>query len=188
KTQKLELWLLRPENSPRTSHDGTIGTYLELVGSQLMLTEVAKVLPEQPERQPGYLSITRRLPLGPLIEPLVTSGISGKLVISGVEAVIGRIPDGATTRDIPLASQPGAKIVVAELPHPVMPLPILIAGTGAALLGLILLLVSVLGRRGADASRIFIAPPVPPAAPPSTAIGSAQTQLSQHGMAAAAPT
>src|SRR5215813_12783399 len=39
-TRKLELWLLRPEGSPRTSHDGAIGTYVELVGSQLLITEV----------------------------------------------------------------------------------------------------------------------------------------------------
>jgi tRNA A-37 threonylcarbamoyl transferase component Bud32 len=191
-TKKLETWLLQPRGAPRMSHDGIPGAYVDLVGSEITITEVGKVVPEELDRPPGFLSITRELALGPVIKPLSDAGITGKLVINDATAAIGKMPAGATTSERPLSAQAGAKLIVAEPPpHAVMPLPILVGGIGAAVIGLLLLVISMLGKRGAEYSRAFTAAqaaqpaPAVPAAAPTTGIASAATQLSQHSVAAA---
>jgi hypothetical protein len=157
-TKAPELWLLQPKGAPRKSHDGVPGVYVDLVGSEITITEVAKVVPENPSDPSGYISITRRLAVDPMLQPLVDAGISGRLVINGMDAAIGRIPDGATTREQPLAAAEGAKLIVAEPPpHAVLPMPFLVGGIGGAIIGLLLLAIGVLGKRDAAYSRAFTA-------------------------------
>jgi serine/threonine-protein kinase len=178
---------LQPEGAMSASHDGVTGSYLELVGDQIVITEVTKVDPtEQAGQYAGFLSVTRPLALAPAIKPLIDAGITGKFVISGKEAPIGVMPAGATTREQPLSSQDGVKIIVAELPpHAVTPVPILVGGAGAAVIGLLLLVISTMGKRAAAGSsaRLSDALPTQPTALPLPALANAETQLSQLGAA-----
>jgi hypothetical protein len=201
-----------PESSLWMAHGGKPGSYAELVhqdtmrdaagrdnahDDKLVITEVAEVVPtEQPEKFGGFLSVTRPLQLGPAIAPLIRVGLAGKLVLGGNEAPIGVMPAGTATHEHPLAAQDGAKLVFAvPPPHSMLPLPALIAGIGAALVGFLLLLLGLMGDRDPVAERVVtgIVPvpgrPVTAAGtppPPQSAIGSAETQLSQPGVALAA--
>jgi len=198
-TSTVEQLVLVPAGAMRVSHDGKAGSYLELVNNQIVITEVVMVVPtEQTERYLGFLGVTRPLALGPVIQPLLDAGITGKFAINGNEAPIGVMPAGATTRWQPLSAQAGAKLIVAEPePRAVMPLPILVGGIGAAVIGLLVLVIGMKGSRDAGAPGGYtgltgltpapggLTPPLAPAPPPPvTAIGSAQTQLSHHGVPA----
>ncbi|HMG20626.1 MAG TPA: hypothetical protein VK607_04890, partial [Kofleriaceae bacterium] len=114
---------------------------------------------------------------------------TSKLVLGDKSEPIGTMPAGAATREQPLASQPDARLVVAEPPpRAVMPLPILVGGIGAAVIGLLLLVIGALGRREpTGTTAAFNALPTQPTQPPrqGSAIGHAQTQLSQHDFPAA---
>ena len=212
---RLEELLRIPETAMRMAHGGKPGTYVELVhqdtmrdaaareathDDKIVITEVVEVVPtEQVERFAGFLVVTRPLELGPMLAPLVDAGIAGKLVIDRTEAPIGVIPSGATTRDQPLGSQDGAKIVVVvPPPRSMLPLTVLIAGIGAALIGFLVLLIGVMGKtvhrdpggaRGAHRAGP-LAPatrtPGPAAGTPSpSGIGGDKTLVSQHGLATA---
>ena len=193
-TNQVEELLLQPPDAMRKSHDGMAGSYAELVDDQIVITEVVKVMPaDKADQYVGFLSVTRPLPLAPAVKSLSGAGITGKFVLAGKEAPIGVMPAGATTREQPL-SAPGAKIIAAEPPpHAVMPLPILAGGIGAAVIGLLLLVIGMMGRRdpaGAPAGSsagAFNALPTQPTTPPpgSPGFAHAQTQLSQHDIATA---
>jgi hypothetical protein len=192
-TAKVETLLLLPPPAPgpgtvHASHDGMAGSYVELAGAQIVITEVVKLVPtQQADQYAGFLSVTRSLALAPAIKPLVDAGITGKLVINGKEAAIGVMPAGAPTREQPLTSQDGAKIVAAEPPpHAAMPVPILVGGVGGAVIGLLLLVIGMMGKRDPTGSstRLFNALPTQPTTPPPDGINYAQTQLSQHNVAA----
>ena len=184
---KVESLMLQPAGAMRKSHAGAIGSYVELVDDQIVITEVAKVVPTAAQDQAqlaGFLSVTRPLALAPAIKPLIDAGITGKIVINGKVAAIGAMPADAATADHPLSSQDGAKIVAAEPPpRAVMPLPILVGGVGASVIGLLLLIIGVMGRRNADPTRAFqaVTPPL------RTGLGVAQTQLSAPAVAAGTP-
>jgi hypothetical protein len=197
-TSTVEQLLLVPAGAMRVSHDGKAGSYLELVKNQIVITEVVMVQPtEQADHYIGFLGVTRQLALGSVIQPLIDAGITGKFVINGNEAPIGVMPAGATTRWQPLSAQAGAKIIVAEPePRAVMPLPILVGGVGAAVIGLLVLVIGMKGNRDAGTGGALPVTGLMPAAgltpplaqvtpPPVTAIGNALTQLSQHGVPAA---
>jgi Protein kinase domain len=189
-TNTVELFLLQPPGSMRKSHDGAVGSYVELVDDQIAITEVAPVLPTEVADQArfaGFLSVTRPLALAPAIQPLIDAGITGKLVINGKAAAIGAMPADATTREHPLSSQDGAKLVAAEPPpRAILPLPILVGGVGGSVIGLLLLIIGVMGKRAADVTRSFQAA-TPTVAPLQTGLGVAQTQLSGHAVAAGTP-
>jgi hypothetical protein len=166
-TGAVEQLRIEPADASATAHGGSPGGYLEIVGDQLMVTEVAAVMPAQNDAYVGFLMVSRPLALGPALKPLLDAGITGKLVIGGKEAAIGVMPAGATTREQPLGSQSGAKIIAAEPPpRAVMPMPFLLGGAAAAIIGLLLLVAGMTAR-----------PPSP--------VASAETQLSQHNVVAA---
>jgi hypothetical protein len=183
-TRQVEQLRIEPAGATATSH-GAPGGYLELAGDQLVVTEVAEVTPGQTDTYAGFLRVSRPLALAPALKPLLDAGITGKLVIDGKEAPIGVMPAGATTREQPLGSQPDARIIAAEPPpRAVMPTSILVGGAAAAVIGLLLLVAGLTGRRSPMAPGLGAsAQPTPP----QSALGSAQTQLSQHGVAAGTP-
>ena len=187
-TSKVEQLLLVPRGAKGASHDGKAGSYVEIAGDQIVITEVVNVVPtQQADRYVGFVAVTRPLALGPVIQPLIDAGIAGKLVLDGKEAPIGVMPVGATIRSQPLGAQNGAQIVTAEPPpRAVLPLPILVAGIGATVIGLLLLVIGAMGKRAPGESRAVQAQPDQPATPARSALGSAKTQLSEHGVAAAA--
>lgn len=191
-----ELLMLQPPNAMRTSHSGKTGAYAELVREQIVITEVAEVAPVGDADYRGYLSVTRPLALAPMIQPLVAAGIAGKLVIGDASAPIGQMPAGAATRERPLAALDGAKLIAADPPpRAVMPLSVLVGGIGAAIAGLLLLVIGMLSRRDGPPSRILDVPPhmtVPPQpgfAPTAVApaVAMAPTQVSQQMVAAGTP-
>ncbi|HEU4731510.1 MAG TPA: serine/threonine-protein kinase [Kofleriaceae bacterium] len=192
KAGAIESLTLQPPGAMQMSHDGVAGSYAELVGDQIVLTEVVGVEPaDQGDLYAGFLSVTRPLPLGPALRSLAGAGIAGMLVVGSTEIAIGKMPKGAKFREKLLGSpQDGAKIVVAEPPaRAMMPVPFLVGGIGAAVIGLLLLVISVMRKADPAASLAFGAMPTqpatpPPAAPATTGLGTAQTQLSQSSVAA----
>ncbi len=194
-TNAVEELMVLPAGAMHAAHEGMVGSYAELADNQIVVTEVAKVIPDEhadhPDDISGFLGVTKMLPLEPALEPLRKAGITGKLVLSGKEAPIGVMPVGATTREQPLTSQDGAKIIAAEPPaRAALPLPILVGGIGAAVIGLLLLVISMMGKRdpvGSSASQFNALPIQPSTLPPTspTGLANAQTQLSQHSVAAA---
>ena len=180
----VESLTVQPTGAMRASHDGRPDVYADLDTDHLVITEVAKIDPPQDaDRYTGFVAVSHRLALAPALQPLIAAGITGKLVVGDKSAAIGAMPADAATHDRPLASQPGAKLVVAEpAPHAVLPMPALVGGIAAGLVGLVLLLIGVLRRDPATTGfhPIPAQPTVPP--PSASAIGSAQTQLSQHSV------
>jgi hypothetical protein len=189
-TSSVEQLLIVPKGAMTVSHDGKVGSYAELVGDELVITEVVEVVPTQDREQlTGYLSVTRRLALAPIMKSLVDTGIAGKLVVNGKELPIGVMPAGAVTMERPLASQDGTKIVAAEPPpRAALPVPALVGGVGAAVIGLLLLVIGMMGKRHAAESQLFqhqLTTRQIPAVPTPTPLAIAQTQLSQSGVPAA---
>ncbi|HET7505946.1 MAG TPA: serine/threonine-protein kinase, partial [Kofleriaceae bacterium] len=187
----IESLVVQPPGAMKKSHDGAAGSYAELEAEQIVLTEVVGVEPSQDVDQfTGFLSVTRPLPLGPALKSLRDAGIAGKLVVGSSEIAIGKMPDGASTREMLLGSQDGAKIIAAEsAARAVMPIPFLVGGIGAAVIGLLLLVISFMRKGDPAGSLVFAAvapPPETPAppAPATTGLGTAQTQLSQSSVAA----
>jgi len=188
-TAKVETLLLLPTGTKAmdVSHDGMAGSYVDLAGAQIVITEVVKLVPtQQADQYAGFLSVTRSLALAPAIGPLVAAGITGKFVINGKEAAIGVMPAGAPTREQRLPSQDSVKIIAVESPpHAIMPVPILVGGVGGAVIGLLLLVIGMMGKRDPTGSstRLFNALPTQPTTPPA-GFHNAQTQLSQHNVGA----
>jgi protein kinase-like protein len=194
-TNAVEELMVLPAGAMHAAHEGMVGSYAELADNQIVVTEVAAVTPDEhadhPDAFAGFLGVTKMLPLEPALQPLRDAGITGKLVLSGKEAPIGVMPVGAATREQPLTSQAGAKIIAAEQPpHAALPVPILVGGIGAAVIGLLLLVIGMMGKRDPVGSspNLGSAPPAQPTPPPpvapATGFVNAQTQLSQHSIAA----
>jgi hypothetical protein len=191
---QIEDLFLLPAGAMRKSHDGVFGSYAELVGKQVVLTEVASVVPTQDlDKYSGFLSVTRPLEVGRAIDSMAGVGITGKFMVGNDALPIGTLVDGATTSDRLLSSPNDAvtiKIRFAEPPpHAVMPVPVLVGGIGAAVIGLLLLVIGIMGKRDAAFSRALGAIPAAASTPTptpiraETGIGNAQTQLSQHSVA-----
>ncbi len=63
--------LIQPEGGMRSSHAGKVGSYAELMGDQIVVTEVAPVTPKQHDSPfTGYVMVSRPLDLGPAIAKL----------------------------------------------------------------------------------------------------------------------
>ena len=196
-THAVEELMILPAGAMHAAHEGMVGSYAELADGQIVVTEVARVAPDEhadhPDAFAGFLGVTKTLPLEPALRPLRDAGITGQLVLGGKSAAIGVMPAGAATREQPLSSTEGAKIIAAEPPaRAALPLPILVGGIGAAVIGLLLLVISMMGRRqpAGSSTSVFQGLPTQPttATPPPTSptgLANAQTQLSQHGVAAA---
>jgi hypothetical protein len=144
----VEQLLIVPTGATCASHGGVPGSYVELVGHQIVITEIVEVVPVQDaDRLTGFLGVTRSLALDPAIDKLVAAGITGKLVIDRSELAIGTMPAGATTREQPLTARDGARIIAAEPPRrAVLPGPILAGGIAGAAIGVVLLVIGMWNR------------------------------------------
>ncbi|HEY5933799.1 MAG TPA: serine/threonine-protein kinase [Kofleriaceae bacterium] len=120
----------------------------------------------------AYVTVSKALPLTPIVTPLVQAGIVGKLDVGGATHPIGNLPAGTATETKPLDSIPGAKLMVAApgTSKSAMPIPIVAAGAGAAALGLVMILIGLLAGKKQAAPPQVAAPPtyqtqesVPPA-------------------------
>ena len=138
-------------------HAGHPGSYVEMMGDHVVVTEVARVAPrERADELDGDVVVSRPLELQPALDGLVAAGISGRFELGGQARPIGTPPPGAVDKAMPLPSEPAARIVVA-MPPPSggVPVPIAAGGGAGALVGLVLV---VLGMRRAPAAAAAVAP------------------------------
>ena len=169
--------LIQPAGAMHGSHAGQPGSYAELMGSQLAITDVAAVEPASPKdsKGPGYIMVSRPLDLKPEVDKLAAAGLTGKFQIGAASLPVGQMPQGAVVHEETLPSQPDVKLVVAVPPtvkH--MPMGALAGGGAGALVGLILIAAGALGGKKQE-----------PVAQPS--VGTAQTQLSTGGFGSGTP-
>lgn len=169
--------LIEPKGAMHGSHAGAPGSFAELMDGHVVVTEVAAVEPasEKDSKGPGYVMVSRPLDLKPAIDKLVAAGVTGKFSLGTSSIPVGQMPAGAMVHEEPLPSQPEVKLVVA-IPPTIKPdtTPALAGGGAGALVGLVLLIAGMMGKKSAGAA-------------PAQAVGTAQTQLSQSGFGSGTP-
>jgi hypothetical protein len=171
--------LIQPEGAMHSPRAGTPGSFVDLMGEKVVITEVAAVTPkESADQLVGYVMVVRPLDLKPAIDRLASAGLAGTIEAGGEQRTFGSPAANATPQTMTLPSLPEMKLVVAVPPKTGgMPMPIVAGGGAAAALGLVLLALG-LTKRGATS----------PAQAPATqnaALGTAATQMSQPGFVAA---
>jgi len=202
-----ETLLIQPEGAMHSPHAGKPGSFVDLMGDLVVITEVAQVTPKEASAGlAGYVMVVRPLDLKPAIERLASAGVAGTIEAGGQTRTIGTPPPNATEQAVPVPSLPEMKLVVAVPPKLGGVQKPLVAGGGAtAALGLVLLVIGLVARSGTRgvagagaqlASLASPASPVPAARPHASAapaddrqsapgLGMATTQLSQSGVPAA---
>ena len=162
-----------PAGAPPSAHAMQPGTFVEMAGDHVMVTEVAQVTPKyRADEIDGAIVVSRPLDLKSAIDGLVAAGITGRFELGGKSRTIGTPPAGATEQALPLPSEPDAKLVVAVPPASGgMPLPLAAGGGAGALVGLVLIVAGMMRRA--------------PAAQPSLA--TQNTQLGTPPMASGTP-
>jgi len=173
---KPETLLIQPEGAMHSPRAGKPGSFVDLMGDKVVITEVAQVTPK--EARPGltgYVMVVRPLDLEPAIDRLVGAGVAGTIEANGEKRTIGSPAPNAEMQTQAIPSLPEMKLVVAVPPKTGgMNMPLAAGGGGLAVLGLILLVVgfvakpAVAGTTGAQPS-----------------LGTAATQMSQPAMVAA---
>jgi serine/threonine-protein kinase len=155
--------VIQPDGAMHGSHAGKPGSFAELMGTKVVITDVAEVTPKAGDVA-GYVMVSRPLDLQPAIDKLAAAGLTGRFQLDATSIPVGNMPAGAMVHEEPLPSQPDFKLVVAVPPKVSgMPVGVLGAGIGGALLGLVLMIAGMMtGKKQA-------------AAAPS--LGTAQTQL-----------
>lgn len=163
--------LIQPTGAMHGSHAGKAGSFAELMGTKVVITDVAEVSPKVGD-VPGYVMVSRPLELAPAIGKLSAAGVSGRFELGNANIPVGQMPAGAVVQEEPLPSQPDFKLVVSVPPKSSgMPVGVLGGGIGGALVGLILSIAGMMGKKSA----------------PAPSLGTAQTQLTGPGVAAGTP-
>jgi len=161
-------FLVQPPGAMSPSRNGVPGSYAELAGDQLVITEVAAVEPSSDAivegvRVRGYVMVSRPLDLAPSIANLEAAELAGRVDVGGKVRVIGNPPADGPTQVQPL-SEAGAQLVIAVPPAKrVRPMGVLGGGAGAAVLGLVLVAAGMLRKR--TPAGAVAAEPVSPNAP-----------------------
>ena len=131
------------------------GSFVEMMGDRVLVTEVAPITPKDPKAHVGgFVAVSRPLDLQPAIARLVAAGVSGRFELDGkIHAIGSPPPDAVEQPPMPLPSQPEVKIVVAA-PRAGggTPLPLIAVGGGGALLGLVVVIVAMMRRPAAPAA------------------------------------
>ena len=175
--------LVQPAGSTPSSHAGTPGSFADMTGDQLVIVEVASVKPRaNAEQLSGYVSVSRPLDLKPAIDRLSAAGVTGTIQIGSQSRPIGTMPAGAATKDMPLTSLEGAKLVVAApAVAGAKPMGLVAGGGGAAALGLLMLILGLVSKSTHAVAATAAAAPAsagPAPRPTPAGFGDAQTQLS----------
>ncbi len=180
--------LVQPDGAKLMSRNGMPGSYANLAGSQLGIMEIVEVVPSSDavrdgKKITGYVAVSRTLDLAPMIGDLVAAGIHGRLENTAIEGVqtlaIGTPEEGAATEARPLPSQRGLQIVANVPPATAaVPKPILAGGAGAAVFGVLLVVMGMMKRAapGGAPQRNFNSLETVPSGP--QAFVNAPTQLS----------
>jgi hypothetical protein len=175
-----ETLLIQPEGAMHSPRAGTPGSFVDLVGDKVVITEVAMVTPkESADQLAGYVMVVRPLDLEPAIDRLASAGVAGTIEAGGELRTFGSPAPSAIEQTMVVPSLPEMKLVVAVPPKTGgMPKPLVVGGGAAAALGLVLLALGL-----ASKSRAAAPAHAPGTHPP--AFGTAATQMSQPGMVAA---
>jgi hypothetical protein len=174
---KIEILLIQPEGAMHSPRAGKPGSYVDLMGDQVVITEVVAVTPKAMRQgiTGGYVMVVRPLDLKPAIDRLAAAGVAGTIETGGEKRKIGAPAANAELQTQTIPSLPEMKIVVAVPPRTGgMNMPMVAGGGGVAGLGLLLLVIGLVAKSGAQ--------------PQVSQLGSAETQLSQPAMAVAAGT
>jgi Protein kinase domain len=149
-----------PPDGMRSSHDGKPGSYAELVGDHILVTEVVEVTPLDKDaalRLTGYVTVSRPLDLKASIATLASAGTNGYFQLGSAKLAIGDMKAAGAADVKPLHSQPDAKLVaIVPVIGGGLPMPILLGGAAGAGVGLLLLLVGVMmtGRKPGGAGSL----------------------------------
>jgi len=171
-----------PPDGMRSSHDAAAGSYVELHGDQVLVTQVASVITSQadPAAQAltGFVTVSRPLSLAKATSGLVKAGVMGDLEIDGQKYMVGPAVPNGTTQIRPLHAVPNARFVASVAPAANgTPVGVLAAGGAGAALGLVLVLIGMVGPKGKQGL-----------AQPGGDIRYADTKLSQPPLAGGTPT
>jgi hypothetical protein len=178
---KPEVFLVQPTGAMQSPHHGMTGSFADLMGTQLFVTESVVVTPKaRADELDGFVTVTRPLELGPPIKELGAAGINGTIAFGDQTLSIGSPPAaGAETTTKALPNSAEIKITAAVPPKTGgMPMGIVAGGGVGVGLGLLLLIIGMVSKSTAA-----------PAQPitQSAGFGNAQTQLSSPGVAAGTP-
>jgi len=178
--------LVQPANGVVKPKHHVPGSYAELDGSSLALSEVVEVVPSSDDVRDGkqitgYIASSRSLDLSPLIANLEAARINGRLENMGKARTIGTPDPNAKTEARTLPSQTTFQIVV-DLPaaKAAAPTGIVGAGAGGAALGLILIVVGLMRKSSPRTPHIQAMETVP-----AGSIANAATKLSAPNAVAA---
>ncbi|HEU4731511.1 MAG TPA: serine/threonine-protein kinase [Kofleriaceae bacterium] len=154
RTHQAEPLVVLPEGAPRVPHGDVPGAHVELVGGQLAVAEVVEVLPiQEADRYLGLLGVSRPLELASVMRPLREAGIAGKLVVGKGELAFGALPPGAATSEQALHGAGDARIIAGGAASgAAIPMPILVGAIGAAVLGVVLLAISMMATGASPAA------------------------------------
>ncbi|HLL23433.1 MAG TPA: serine/threonine-protein kinase [Kofleriaceae bacterium] len=152
--------LVQPADGVVKPRQHAPGSYTELDGNALAMSEVVEVVPlsdavRDGKKITGYVAASRSLALTPIIAKLEQAGINGRLENAGKSRTMGAHDPDATTETRALPSQTSFQIVV-ELPanKQVAPMGLVGAGAGAGVLGLVLVLAGLLRKKPAATSHV----------------------------------
>ncbi|HEY5948874.1 MAG TPA: serine/threonine-protein kinase [Kofleriaceae bacterium] len=183
KAGKAETLLVQPAGAMHSPRAGNPGSFVDLMGDQVAITEVAAVTPkEAPDGLTGYVMVVRPLDLKPAIDRLVGAGVAGTIETNGQTRTIGSPAPNATLQTQAIPSLPEMKLVVAVPPKTGgMAMPLVAGGGGVAALGLILLVLGLIAKPAIAATPALAATQAP-------SLGTAATQMSQPSLSVAAGT
>ena len=176
--------LIQPEGAMHASRAGTPGSYADLMGDQVVITEVNEVKPKELRENitGGYVMVVRPLDLKPAIDRLAAAGIAGTIETNGEKRTIGTPAANAELQAQSVPSLPTMKIVVAVPPKTGgMNMPMAAGGGAVAALGLILLVLGLVGKSSGAAAALGTQQT-------QSQLATAATAMSQPAMSVAAGT
>jgi hypothetical protein len=179
KAGKPETLLIQPEGAMHSPRAGKAGSYVDLMGDQVVITEVAQVTPKEAMGDlTGYVMVVRPLDLKPAIDRLAAAGVAGTIETNGQTRTIGSPAPNATLQTQSIPSLPEMKLVVAVPPKTGgMNVPLVAGGGGVAVLGLVLLVLGLIAKPAPVQTGLSATQPA--------GFATAATQMSQPGMVAA---
>ncbi len=175
----VETLLIQPEGAMHSPRAGKPGSFVDLMGDLVVITEVVEVTPKEgADRFSAYVMVVRPLDLKPAIDRLVEAGVAGTIEAGGETRTIGSPAANATPQEMTIPSLPEMKVVVAVPPKTGgAAMPLVAGGGGAGALGLVLLVIGLIAKRTPAAAAVAgTQPPV---------LGTGATQLGQGAAVAA---
>jgi tRNA A-37 threonylcarbamoyl transferase component Bud32 len=177
-----ETLVIQPAGAMHSPRAGKAGSYVDFMGDQVVITEVAAVTPKEMMGDlTGYVMVVRPLDLKPSIDRLTDAGVAGTIEVNGQTKTIGSPAPNAKLEAQSIPSLPELKLVVAVPPKTGgMNMPLVAGGGAVAALGLVLLVLGLLAKPAPAQAGLSATQPA--------GFATAATQMSQPGMAVAAGT